>query len=114
VNCSEFETLLADYVDGTLGSAERTALEQHASGCPDCAELLRDVRGALHFLERVPDITPPAELITRIAYLAPSGRTRHPLDRPGLFSKITAKWLQPLLHPKLAMGMAMTILSLPC
>jgi hypothetical protein len=111
MHCSEFETLVADYLDGTLAAGERTAIEEHASACPGCAEFLRDVRSAVSFLERVPDVAPPAELITRIAYLAPSGRVRHPLDEPGIFGKIRAKWLQPLLQPKLAMGMAMTILS---
>jgi hypothetical protein len=111
MNCSDFETLLADYVDGTLGATECAAIEAHAVSCPGCAELMRDVRGAVNFLARVPEIDPPAELITRIAYLSPTGRVRHPLDRQGFLSRMAAKWLQPLLQPKLAMGMAMTILS---
>jgi len=111
MNCSEFETVLADYLDGSLAPAERTALEQHASDCPACAEFLRDVTAAVNFIEHVPDIAPPPELITRIAYQAPNGRLRHPLDKPGILGRFAQKWLQPLLQPKLAMGMAMTILS---
>ncbi len=111
MNCSAFETLLADYIDGALPAGERIALEEHAATCPGCAEFLRDVTGAVHFLERVPDIAPPPELITRIAYQAPVGRLRDPLERPGFLSRFALKWLQPLLQPKLAMGMAMTILS---
>jgi Putative zinc-finger len=111
INCSEFETLLADYVDGALTIAERAAIEEHAASCPGCAEFMQDVTGAVSFLARVSAIDPPAELITRIAYLSPTGRVRHPLDRQSFLSKLAAKWLQPLLQPKLAMGMAMTILS---
>src|SRR6201996_3205396 len=111
MNCSEFETLLAAYIDGDLPVRERIVFEQHAAGCPNCAEFLRDVSGAVNFLQRVPDIAPPPELITRIAYQAPMGRLRDPLDRPGFLSRFALKWLQPLLQPKLAMGMAMTILS---
>jgi hypothetical protein len=111
VDCSEFEILLADYLDSALPASERAAIEQHASACPSCAELLRDASGALQFLERVPDLAPPPELITRIAYQAPAGRVRHPLDKPGFFGRFVQRWLQPLLQPKLAMGMAMTILS---
>lgn len=111
INCPNFETLLADYVDGTLAAAERTAMEEHAASCAGCAEFMSDVTGAVSFLERMPEVVPPPELITRIAYLSPTGRVRHPLDREGFFSKLAAKWLQPLLQPKFAMGMAMTILS---
>lgn len=111
INCPDFELLLADYIDGTLTPAERASIEAHAVSCPACAELLEDVSGAVRFLARAPEIAPPAELVTRIAYLSPTGRVRDPLDRQGFFSKLAAKWLQPLLQPKLAMGMAMTILS---
>jgi Putative zinc-finger len=111
VDCSEFEVLAADYVDGALPAPQRAALEEHAAACPNCAELLRDIAAAMRFLERAPDIVPPPELITRIAYQAPNGRLRHPLDQPGFFSRFVQRWLQPLLQPKLAMGMAMTILS---
>jgi len=111
MNCAEFEILLADYLDGDLGQAESAELERHASSCAGCAELLQDARGAVAFLKRADEVTPPPELITRIAFQAPIGKTRAPLDRPGLISRLTAKWLQPILQPRLAMGMAMTILS---
>jgi hypothetical protein len=56
-------------------------------------------------------VEPPDALITRIAYQAPLGRTRGPWERQGLLSRLTSKWLQPLLQPRLVMGMAMTVLS---
>jgi hypothetical protein len=111
MNCSEFETLLADYVDGALSAAERSALEQHAAACADCAAFMGDVTGAVRFLALAEEITPPPELITRIAYQAPMGRLRDPLDKPGILNRFVRKWLQPILQPRLAMGMAMTILS---
>ena len=36
MNCTAFETALADYLDGTLPDAERAVVEQHAAGCVDC------------------------------------------------------------------------------
>jgi hypothetical protein len=111
MNCGEFEVLLADYLDDTLGTDERAMVEHHAATCASCRELLEDASGAVSFLKRAEDIAPPPELITRIAYQAPVGRTRLPFERQGLFSRLTSKWLQPILQPRLAMGMAMTILS---
>ncbi len=111
MNCAEFETVLADYLDRTLANSERAAVEQHASECAACGEFMRDVTGAVSFLNRVDKVAPPSELVTRIAYQAPIGRTREPLERQGLFSRLATKWVQPILQPRLAMGMAMTILS---
>ena len=111
MNCAEFETLLADYLDGALGTRERAALEDHASSCLACRGFMEDVSGAVAFLQRADDVALPPELITRIAYQAPIGRTRLPFERQSIISRFGTKWLQPVLQPRLAMGMAMTILS---
>jgi hypothetical protein len=115
MNCAEFESILADYVDGTLGAPERAAVEAHAAGCVDCRQFMDEVAGALTVLRRVEEIEPPSELITRIAYQTPQGRTRPELEIPGLsngfWAELKAKWLEPMLQPRLAMGMAMTVLS---
>jgi anti-sigma factor RsiW len=111
MQCGEVEILLADYLDGTLSLEEQTALEQHTSACVSCRALLDDASSAVRFLTQADDVTAPPELITRIAYGAPYGRVRFPFERQSLWSRLTAKWLQPILQPRLAMGMAMTILS---
>jgi hypothetical protein len=111
MNCAEFDNLLADYVDDTLAPEVRAQLEQHAAGCAGCEELLRDVTGAVSFMSRVADVEPPPNLVTRIAFHMPMGRTREPFESPGWASRLVSNWLRPILQPRLAMGMAMTILS---
>src|SRR5690348_16389167 len=111
MNCADFEILLADYIDGTLSSPERAQIEQHVSSCSGCRELLRDASGAVAFLSRVGEVAPPPELVTRIAFQAPARRPREPFERQSVLSRLATKWLQPILQPRLAMGMAMTILS---
>src|SRR5262249_21811824 len=70
--------------------------------------LARDSAAAIAFMERAADVEPPPELITKILFDAPwtKGQSK---------SKARA-WLRgllsPILQPKFAMGMAMTILSL--
>jgi hypothetical protein len=109
MNCSDFEILLCDYVDGTLDAARKQALEAHMRGCAACAEFARDVTGAVAFMERAEDVVVPQELLTRIAFHIPesAGRT----VQTGGVRALFAKWLQPVLQPRFAMGMAMTILS---
>ncbi len=89
----------------------RSGLESHAADCPECRELLNDVTGVVQLLSRIDEVEPPPELITRIAFQTPVGRLREPHELPGFWSRLATKWLQPVLQPRLAMGMAMTILS---
>jgi Putative zinc-finger len=111
MNCAEFENTLADYVDGALDSTQRRAVEEHTASCEACREFMGDVTGAIAFLKRADRVSPPPELVTQIAYQAPVGRSKEPFEVQGIWTKISTVWLQPLLRPRFAMGMAMTILS---
>jgi hypothetical protein len=111
MKCTELESILADYLDGTLASSERAALELHAAECPACAEFVAEASQGAHLLKRLDPVEPPPALITRIAYQAPLGRVRDPFERQTAWSRFAAKWLQPILQPRLVMGMAMTVLS---
>ncbi len=111
MNCAEFEGILADYLDGSLSDAERAAVEEHTAACAGCREFMADVTGGIQFLKRQDAIQPPDELITRIAYLTPRGPTRDPFERQSLLGRWKQRWLTPVLQPRLAMSMAMTILS---
>jgi hypothetical protein len=111
MNCVEFEVQLSDYLDGVLGEADRRELESHAGECTLCQELMQDARMAVSFMERAAEVEVPPELVTRIVYHAPNGRLRHPLERRSILGSAFSKWFQPVLQPRFAMGMAMTILS---
>ncbi len=110
MNCADIEILVCDYVDGTLHGEQKSALEAHLAGCPACAELARDAAGAVAFMQRVEVVQPPAELLTRIMFEIP-GATRNQAPTRSWWSKVRSKWIDPVLQPRFAMGMAMTILS---
>lgn len=111
MTCAEFEILLADYVDGTLHAAQKSALEAHYGECAACAELVRDVTAATGFIERASVLEPPAELVTRILFDLPQAKRAAPKEKVQGFGRRIMGWLEPVLQPKFAMGMAMTILS---
>ena len=111
MTCAEFEIALGDYVDGAVNIEQRRQVEAHADGCESCRELLRDVFQAVSFVEAIDKPVPPAELITRLVYHAPKGRVRPEGEKRGWFSRVVARWLQPMLQPRMVMSMAMTILS---
>src|SRR5690242_12284866 len=109
MNCAELEILICDYVDGTLGAAEKAAVERHLAVCPACAELAHDSAATVKFIGHAAEVEPPPELITRILFDAPW--TKQKIVRRGRFGWVT-RWVAPVLRPKLVMGAAMTILSL--
>jgi len=111
MNCAEFEILLSDYLDGTLDTAGQIAVEQHTAACQGCREFMQDVAGAVRFTRRADPVLPPANLITHIAFYAPSSRIRRSFESQSLWSKLMERWVFPVLQPRFAMGMAMTILS---
>ena len=108
MTCAELEILICEYVDGTLPPDARAEVERHLDGCPACAELARDSAEAVAFMERAADVEPPPELITKILFDAPWAKEKQKSKSREWFRAL----LSPILHPKFAMGMAMTILSL--
>jgi anti-sigma factor RsiW len=115
MNCADVEILLADYVDGTLAADQRAALEMHLPTCAACRELSSDVAGAVAFMGRAAEVTAPPELVTRILFEITSGPSRAAVKpswiRRIFGSRIGGRVLEPVLQPRYAMGMAMTLLS---
>jgi anti-sigma factor RsiW len=63
INCSEFESLLTDYLDGTLARETHKAVAAHALRCPICHALLNEVKSALEVCH---EIAVPKAPLTRL------------------------------------------------
>ena len=110
MKCIDLESLLCDYVDGTLSGAEKATVELHLESCPACRELVTDSQAVIGFMEKAADVEPPAALVNQILFEARSGKSA-PVKKPGAAGNWISKLLEPVLQPKFAMGMAMTLLS---
>jgi hypothetical protein len=106
MTCAEIEVLLCDYIDGTLAAGDKDLLEAHLQTCGTCAEFAADAGAAVTFIARSEAVEPPRELVNRLLFQIPA---RQQTKTSGL------GWLRgkfaPVLQPRYAMGMAMTILS---
>jgi len=111
VNCADVEILLADFVDGTLRGDAASALEVHLAGCAACSQLARDSAEAVAFMERAAVVEAPPELVTRILFEVTAGPSRAVI-KPSLVRRLFGKWLEPVLQPRVAMSMALTVLSI--
>lgn len=75
--CGEWETLLADALDGLLAPEDETRFLAHKAGCPACAALHEEAskgREWLAFLAPEPD--PPEELLEKILAATGPGHAR--------------------------------------
>ncbi len=114
MKCTDIDALLCDYVDGALGGAERAQVDEHVRGCEACATALEDARAAVAFMDGAADVEVPDQLVTRILYRTYGEKPA----RAAAEDEAGGGWLawlhglfRPVLAPRFAMGMAMTILS---
>lgn len=110
LRCAEVEEMLADYVDQTLLDGDVADLKAHLAICPTCTELAADAAVAVSFMDRAAVVEPPPELVNRILFEIGNGGNKQ-MVKPPVSQRLFGKWLQPILQPKFAMGMAMTMLS---
>lgn len=109
LTCADLEISLCDYVDGTLHGEQKSAVEKHLAACPGCAQFARDCGAAVTFIERVEEVRAPQELMTKIVFEAHAVREKE--FKKGPVRRWLSRWFAPVLQPRFAMGMAMTVLS---
>jgi hypothetical protein len=119
ITCSQAEPLFADYLDGKVSNTDRLAMDAHLATCADCGGLAEDMRLAMRYMQASVEVEPPAELVSRILAqttgLAPAGvpQWRHRLA--GTWDSFKLLWVRPvvrpMLDPRFAMGLAMTVIS---
>jgi hypothetical protein len=110
LNCADVEILLADYLDQLLLDRDAAEVKAHLASCPGCAEMAADAAAAMALMDRAAVVEPPPELINKILFEVTSGPSRVVVQAP-LRQRLFGKWLQPVVQPRFAMGMAMTMLS---
>jgi len=108
MTCAQLEILLCDYVDGALAPADKAAVEEHLATCVACAEMARDSAAAMEFIGRVADVEPPPALVTQLFHV-PSLEPARPQVRGG-FRGWLQSLKQPMLQPRMAMGLTLTVL----
>lgn len=108
MKCTDLEELICDYIDGILSGPERSTVELHLAACESCREMVADSRLALEFMSRTANVEVPPALVNKILFEVRAGGSA-----PVRTSKRTwiSRLFEPVLQPKFAMGMAMTILS---
>src|SRR5436305_10500748 len=66
MQCSQFETLLSDALDGILPEKVGHAFEEHSRSCAVCGPLFSETRQGMLLLETLEEVEPPRNLVHNI------------------------------------------------
>jgi predicted anti-sigma-YlaC factor YlaD len=108
IHCSDIEILLAEYLDGTLQPEVKSTVDGHLADCEGCRELAEDAAAAVAFMARSAPVEAPPQLLTRILFQAPAMK---PSLARRLFGRVLGSWVEPMLQPRMVMGMGVAALS---
>ena len=120
MDCTEFETLLSEALDGTLGDSALSGFRGHAASCGDCGPLLSAAEAGRSWLKALPEVEPPRNLVRNILIAtsgaqaaAPAGQADSTPWRERLLG-----WARPLLpifaairQPRFALSVGMAFFS---
>jgi hypothetical protein len=114
MNCTEFEALLAEALDGTLGAPEMARFQSHLGTCEQCGPLFALAREGQTMLRGLAELEPPAYLVQKILNVTSEVPARVPQRRraeaPGWFG--TRPFFAAVMHPRFGMSFAMAFFSL--
>jgi hypothetical protein len=66
MQCNEFDSLLADALDGVLGGTELDRFQAHARSCKACGPLFAEADAGRNWLKGLAEVEPPANLVANI------------------------------------------------
>ncbi len=119
MECSEFETLLADALDNAIPAGTRTAFDEHGRSCAVCGPMLAEALEGMLMVRGMAELEPPKNLVHNI--LAATSRKEATAEQIAEEAKLgwmerLRRSLSPqvggLLHSRFAMSFAMAFFSL--
>jgi hypothetical protein len=123
MQCSEFDLLLSDALDGVLTGAGLDRFHAHARVCQACGPLLAEAEAGRNWLKGLTEVEPPASLVTNILASTTgvdSQRLRVPVrsaqPRVSWLERVQASFLEPIWatvrQPRFAMSFGMAFFAL--
>jgi hypothetical protein len=121
LDCSQFDALLADAIDGTLSAAQMATFTAHAHDCAACGPLFTQARAGLNWMRSLEPVEPPANLVHNILAATSMQEERAPAaeQRHGWWLRVAdfvapslAPALRGVMQPRPAMTLAMAFFSI--
>ncbi len=92
MQCSEFDALLTEALDGTLSGQKLDRFHAHANACSVCGSLFAEIDAGRRLLHSLADVEPPAHLLHNIL-AATTGLDTTRMHEPGRVQPAQPSWL---------------------
>ncbi len=103
MQCSEFDALLSQAIDGTLSGERLEAFEAHGRSCQLCGPMLRDAEAGRSWLKSLEEVEPPAYLVNNIL-LATSGVAAGKATARATWGERIGGWIDAVISPVVAVA----------
>jgi len=103
IQCSEFDALLSQAIDGTLSGERLQAFEAHGRTCQLCGPMLRDAEAGRSWLKSLEEVEPPAYIVNNIL-LATSGVAAGKATARATWGERIGRWIDAILSPVVAVA----------
>jgi ABC-type uncharacterized transport system auxiliary subunit len=117
MDCTRFEALLSDALDGNLSEPVLAAFRAHAAACADCGPMLAAAQAGMNWLKALPEIEPPRNLVRNILIATSGAEAAAPTRQAAV--KPWRGWMRPLapvvsavLQPRFALSLGMAFFSI--
>ena len=123
MQCTEFDSLLTDALDGVLTGVQLDRFQAHARVCRTCGPLLAEAEAGRSWLKGLTEVEPPANLVANIL-ASTTGvdtqrlRTTAPVRQPraSWLEHVQASFIEPVWamvrQPRFAMSFGMAFFAL--
>lgn len=119
MDCTQFEALLADALDGTLSGPVLAGFRGHAAACADCGPMLAAARAGMTWLKSLPEVEPPRNLVRNILIATSGAQAAAPVQAAtSPWRERLRAWTRPLAsvfstvrQPRFALSLGMAFFS---
>jgi hypothetical protein len=107
IECTEFETLLSDALEGQLNAARTESFEAHRRVCGICGPLFAEVQAGQQWLRSLEAVEPPVHLVHNILAATTGVLSTRPLPstadgRTTPFGERAREWWDSFFAPAMA------------
>ena len=103
MQCSEFDALLSQAIDGTLSGERLQAFEVHGRECRMCGPLLQDAEAGRGWLKSLEEVEPPEQLVANIL-LQTTGLAPGRAGARATWGERIGRWIDSVISPVVAVA----------
>jgi len=119
IDCTQFEALLSEALDGALSEPVLFEFRAHAATCTDCGPMAAAARAGMNWVKALPETEPPRNLVRNILIATSGAEAAAPVRASDSRPQWLRGWMRPLApvfstlaQPRFALTAGMAFFSL--